>query len=48
MAGQEDWEQLTLGDGAQGHASVWIHKPCGTVVGMEYTAVHEPLCPAKK
>ena len=47
MAGQEDWEQLQLGDGAQGYASVWIHKPCGQVIGMAYTNVHESFCPAK-
>lgn len=47
MAGKDDWEQLTLGDGAQGYTSVWIHEPCGLLIGMAYTTVHEPLCPAK-
>lgn len=46
--GKDDWEQVQLGDGAQGAITVWIHKLCGELIGSSYTNVHEKLCPASK
>lgn len=41
MAGQEDWESIVING-----FSLWGHKPCGQVIMLSATSLHEGLCPA--
>lgn len=48
MAGEQDWEQLQVGDNAGGFAFFWVHKPCGQTIGSAYTSRHMEFCPAEQ
>lgn len=41
MAGMEDWELSNING-----FTFYGHKPCGLLVMVSKTSVHEPLCPA--
>lgn len=43
MAGQEDWEQFNING-----VGFWGHKPCGQLIMMSATSLHEGLCPAQE
>jgi hypothetical protein len=41
MAGQEDWELITING-----LSFWGHRPCGQIIMQDSSTLHSGLCPA--